>query len=396
MEYNFDEVIVRTGFNSLKWDDAERLFGDKAVLPMWVADMDFKVATPIIDAIKERAEHGIFGYATRSDSYYQAVCDWLAKRHNWPIEKDWVVFSPGVVPALRLILDTFTNPGDKIVVQTPVYTPMFQMIKDNGRFVVENPLVYDPANRHYSMDIEDLRSKIDCSVKLLFLCSPHNPVGRVWTKKELAELADICLENDVLIISDEIHSDLVYAGFKHIPIASLSQEIANLTITCTAPSKTFNLAGLQTSNLIIPNKELRQRYVEKLNSHYLKNTNTFGIVALEAAYREGEEWLDQLIAYLHGNLTYLTRFLQRNIPQIKVIQPEATYLVWLDCRELGLSKVELQQFMLKKAKIAFNHGYIFGQGGEGFVRMNIACPRTILEDALNRLLVAIRDLESLE
>jgi cysteine-S-conjugate beta-lyase len=394
MKYNFDEVIVRTGFNSLKWDDTERLFGDKEILPMWVADMDFKIATPIINAIKERAEHGIFGYATRSDSYYQAVMDWIAKRHNWPIEKDSVVFSPGVVPALKLILETFTSPGDKIVVQTPVYTPMFQMIKDSGRIVVNNPLVYE--NSYYKMDIEDLHSKIDSSVKMLFLCSPHNPVGRVWRESELASLADICVENDVLIISDEIHSDLVYTGFKHIPIASLSQKIANVSITCTAPSKTFNLAGLQTSNLIIPNKELRERYVKTLNSYYLKNINTFGIVALEAAYREGEEWLEQLITYLHGNLTYLTTFLERNIPQIKVIQPEATYLVWLDCRELGLSNVELQQFMLKKAKIGFNQGFIFGECGEGFARMNIACPRTIMQDALNRLLVAIRYLQSIE
>ncbi|MEH7387173.1 MalY/PatB family protein [Bacillus sp. JJ1521] len=389
MKYNFDESIDRLRTNSVKWDEVENLFGDKEILPMWVADMDFKVPQPVIDALQKRVEHGIFGYTIRPDSYYEATVGWMKRRHNWTIEKDWICFTPGVVPALGIIVQNFTNPGDKIVIQQPVYYPFMSVIEKNAREIVNNPLRFE--NGRYYMDFDELEKKIDPSVKMIIISNPHNPVGRVWTKDELTKLGEICLKHNILVVSDEIHSDLIYKGNDHIPFASISEEFAQNSITCTAPSKTFNLAGLQISNIIIPNQELRESFNKALEDRFIGMTNTFGVTALIAAYEEGDEWLDQLIDYLQGNLDFLKKYIKVNIPEVKVIEPEATYLVWLDCRELGLDAKELEHVIQKQGKVAFDEGYIFGKVGEGYTRINIACPRSLLEEGLKRFSQAIKN-----
>ncbi|RFB15014.1 pyridoxal phosphate-dependent aminotransferase [Bacillus sp. HNG] len=388
MKYNFDESINRLQTNSVKWDEVENLFGDKEILPMWVADMDFKSPQPVIEALKKRADHGIYGYTTRPDSYYEATVRWMKRRHKWTIEKDWITFTPGVVPALGIIVQSFTNPGDKIIIQQPVYYPFMSVIEKNGREIVNNPLRLE--NGRYYMDFEDLEKKIDPSVKMIIISNPHNPVGRVWEKDELTKLEEICLKHNILVVSDEIHSDLVYEGNVHTPFASISDEFAGRSITCTAPSKTFNLAGLQTSNMIIPNQELRERFNKALEDRFIGMTNTFGVTALIAAYEEGEEWLDQLLVYLKGNLDFLNDYIKSNIPEVKVIKPDATYLVWLDCRELGLDAKKLEEVIQKQGKVAFDEGYIFGKEGEGFTRINIACPRVLLEEGLKRFSDALK------
>ena len=386
MKYNFDEVIDRTNYHSVKWDDLETTFGavPKDVLPMWVADMEFRSPQPVIEAIKKAAEHGIYGYTSRPDSYYQAIIDWMERRHSWKVKKDWLAFSPGVVPALSFIIRAFTQPGDKVVDQPPVYYPFFRVIENNGCRVVNNPLKF--SNKKYFIDWEDLERKIDDPrVKLLILCSPHNPVGRVWQKEELIILGEICLKHNIIVVSDEIHADILFKGYKHTPFASISPAFAHHSITCTAPSKTFNLAGLQTSTIIIPNKKYYKIYNNILDSLALDENNVFGLVALEAAYRDGEEWLEQLLAYLNENLEFLMKYFRERIPKIKVIKPEGTYLVWLDCRQLGLSTKDLNNFMINKAGVALDGGDWFGTEGKGFMRINIACPRSFLEECLKRI-----------
>jgi len=386
MKYNFDEVIDRTNYHSVKWDELKTKFGDipEDVLPMWIADMEFRSPKPVIEAIKKAAEHGIYGYTSRPDSYYQAIIDWMERRHNWKVKKDWLAYSPGVVPALSLIIRAFCQPGDKVVVQPPVYYPFFRVIENNGCHVVNNPLKL--SNKKYFIDWEDLERKVDDPrVKLLILCSPHNPVGRVWQKEELIILGEICLKHHIIVVSDEIHADILFKGYRHIPFASISPAFAHNSITCTAPSKTFNLAGLQTSTIIIPNKKYYKIYNNILDSLALDENNVFGLVALEAAYRYGEEWLEQLLSYLNENLKFLMRYFKERIPKIKVIKPEGTYLVWLDCRQLGLSTKDLNNFMIEKAGVALDDGYWFGTEGEGFMRINIASPRSFLEEGLKRI-----------
>jgi len=384
MKYDFDEVIDRTNYHSVKWDELETTFGAKDVLPMWIADMEFRSPQPVIEAIKKVNEHGIYGYTSRPLSYYQAIINWMEKRHNWKIKKDWIAYSPGVVPALSLIIRAFCQPGDKVIVQPPVYCPFFRVIENNGCHVVNNPLKL--SNKKYFIDWEDLERKVDDPrVRLLILCSPHNPVGRVWQKEELIILGEICLKHNIIVVSDEIHADILFKGYKHTPFASISPAFAHNSITCTAPSKTFNLAGLQTSTIIIPNKKYYKIYENILDSLALNENNVFGLVALEAAYRDGEEWLEQLLSYLNENLEFLVKYFQEKIPKIKVIKPEGTYLVWLDCRPLGLSAKDLNNFMIKKARVALDDGYWFGIEGKGFMRINIACPRSFLEEGLRRI-----------
>jgi len=393
MRYNFDEVIDRTNYHSVKWDELETTFGaiPKDVLPMWVADMEFRSPKPVIEAIKKANEHGIYGYTSRPLSYYQAIIDWMEKRHNWKVKKDWIAYSPGVVPALSLIVRSFCQPGDKVIVQPPVYYPFFRVIENNGCHVVNNPLKL--SNKKYFIDWEDLERKVDDPrVKLLILCSPHNPVGRVWQKEELIILGEICLKHNIIVVSDEIHADILFKGYRHIPFASISPAFAHNSITCTAPSKTFNLAGLQTSSIIIPNKKYYKIYENILDSLALDENNVFGLVALEAAYRDGEEWLEQLLSYLNENLKFLMKYFKERIPKIKVIKPEGTYLIWLDCRQLGLSAKDLNNFMIKKARVALDDGYWFGTEGKGFMRINIACPRSFLEEGLKRIERAVNSL----
>lgn len=388
MKYNFDEVIDRNNTDSAKWDGINLHYNDKDLLPFWVADMDFQAPQAVIDALVKRAAHGIFGYNIFSDSYKTAVTGWMDKRHGWQIDKDWLVFSPGVVTALSCIIQAYTEPGDKILIQPPVYYPFKSMIEDNGREAVVNPLKLE--NGRYEMDFEDLKNKIDENVKMLMLCNPHNPGGRVWTKEELIELGEICLANNILVLSDDIHHDLVFKKDTYIPFASISEEFAQASITCTAPSKTFNLAGLQASNIIVSNTELRKKLDQVMGRLGLKSANTFGLVATESAYLEGEEWLNQLLIYLQENIDYTTSFIGEHIPTIRVMQPEATYLIWLDCRELGVDVKELNTFLIKEAKVVFNSGDMYGIGGDGFIRVNIACPKSMLEDGLNRLLKGLQ------
>jgi cysteine-S-conjugate beta-lyase len=392
MKYNFDELIDRNNSDSLKWDGIEERLGivEKDLLPMWVADMDFKAPQVVIDAILDKAQHGIFGYSGNFNSYYDSVAEWMKKRHGWTIKKEWIVFSSTIVSALSRIVRTYTKPGDKIIVQTPVFSPFYETINNNGRQVVKNPLKYNGET--YQMDFDDLKKKIDNRVRMIILCSPHNPVGRVWTRKELIKLADICIKNNILLVSDEIHKDLVYKGHSHTVLASISEEIANNSIICTSPHKTFNIAGLEISNIIIPNDKLRNEYKAALEQDGINKPSLLGMIALRAAYQGGEGWLDSLLGYCQENVKYLTEFIDTNIPGLKVVRPEGTFLVWIDCKKLNVKPKDLERQILDIGKLVVNQGYTFGEDGSGFIRLNIACPRTTLEEALKRLERAIKSL----
>jgi cystathionine beta-lyase len=380
--YNFDELVDRTNTNSLKYDGRQMFFGTDDLLPLWVADMDFKTPDFIVEALKDRLEHEVLGYTFRSDSYSDAIIQWLDKRHNWKVKKEWISFSPGVVAGLTLAIDTYSKPGDEIIVQPPVYFPFYDSIKGLGRKMVENPLKL--AGGRYTFDLDDLKQKITANTKMLLLCNPQNPGGMVWTKDELTELATICLENKVLIVSDEIHSDLVFEGHKHIPLPTLSDEIANNCIVCMAGSKTFNIAGLTTSFVVIPNKKLFVRYERTLKVPHLHMGNIFGSIALETAYREGAGWVDQVVDYLQGNYRFLESYLADKLPNIKPMKPEATYLIWLDFSEYQLSDDDLNAKLID-AGVGLNRGVQFGKQGSGFMRINIGCPRATLEQALGRI-----------
>jgi cystathionine beta-lyase len=389
-KYDFDTVIERRHTNSMKWDGNP----DEGILPMWVADMDFAAPPPVVEAIKKRAESGIFGYTVPSTGYHEAICRWLRIRHNTEVKAEWIKFGPGVVPAINMLIRAYTRPGDKVIIQKPVYYPFFPSIENNHCQISDNPLKF--VDGQYFMDFADLEIKAkDPKAKVMILCSPHNPVGRVWSREELTTLGDICLRNNVIVISDEIHHDLIFREYRHTVFASISEAFARNSVVCTAPSKTFNLAGLQTSAIIIPDEGLRALYAEVLESNFLRRPNIFGMVALEAAYRHGEEWLEQLLDYLQENRDYLMEFIARNLPQIKVIKPQGTYLAWMDFRELGLRGKALEDFMLGKAKLWLDEGYIFGSAGDGFERINLACPRATLSRALNQLNSAVGEMVKL-
>jgi cysteine-S-conjugate beta-lyase len=390
MKYNFDKSVDRLGTSSVKWDYLDRTFGNAEVLPLWVADMDFEVPQPVIDAVVKRAQHGIYGYTEKPDSFYSSIAGWMKKRHGWNISSEWISASPGVVPALSFSVLSFTEPGDKVLVQTPVYYPFFSSIEGNDRIIVNNQLKYEKGK--YFMDFEDLEAKLGSGVAAMILCSPHNPIGRVWTREELQRVGELCIKHNVILISDEIHSDLIYSGNIHTPTASISEELAQCTVTCLAPSKTFNIAGLSTSVTIISNEDLHKKYNNTLKRLGLDMSNLFGITALEAAYTHGYEWLDQLLTYLEGNLDFLMDYFESKIPGIKVSKPEGTYLIWLDCRELGMNQKELVSFFINKAQVGLNDGAVFRAGGEGFMRMNIACPRSLLAEALNRIEQAVNNI----
>lgn len=390
-QYDFDIIIDRANTSCEKWDGLKDKFGSSDLHSMWVADMDFKAPPEVIQVLKERVEHGIFGYTGRFEGYHRSVVDWVRRRHGWEIREEWLSYSPGVVPALSMALLAFTQPGDGVIVQPPVYYPFFSVIDGRGRRIIENPLKLE--NGRFSMDLNDLEEKIDPSVKVLFLCNPHNPVGRVWTQEELEKLARICVDNDLLIVSDEIHSDIIYKGAKHIPLASLSEELANRTITCISPSKTFNIAGLSTSVVIIPNRKIRENYNRILGFLHIDSGNVFGTLALEAAYNMGEPWLEELLIYLEENIDYMEDFLAKRIPSIRLIRPEGTYIPLLDCRDLKMTAPELQEFLVKEARIALDGGDWFGTGGEGFARINIATPRKLLQEGLERIEKAVSKLE---
>ena len=388
MKYNFDEIIDRTGTSCVKWDIREMFFKKQDVLPMWVADMDFKTPDFIVDAVKQRAEHPVYGYTIRPESYYTSLINWIDKKHRWKIDKDWVIFSPGIVPAVNMAVMAYTKPGDKIIVQPPVYFPFFGAVKDNGRQLVNNQLKLN--NGRYDMDFEDLEKQIDSRTRMVIISNPHNPGGSAWTKEELTRLGEICIKHNLILISDEIHSDLAIPPNKHTVAANLSKEIAGVTVTMMAPSKTFNLARMASSSVIISNEKLRNDFQIMLDRVHVGMGNLFGMVASEAAYTHGEEWLNQMLTYVKGNIDFMEEYISKNIPKVKMIRPEATYMVWLDFRELAMDNDTLKQFIIERAGLGLNDGPVFGPGGEGFQRINLACPRAYVEEAMNRLENAIK------
>ncbi len=384
MPVDFDAVPNRRGTNCFKYDFAREMGMPEDVLPLWVADMDFPTAPAVLERLHALAEHGIFGYTGVKDAYFSAVHNWYAQRFGWETQRSWLVTTPGVVFAIAIAIRAFTQKGDAILIQQPVYYPFANKITENDRQLVVNPLVLKDGR--YEMDFADMERKIvDNHVKMLLLCSPHNPVGRVWTKEELLRVGEICQKHGVLVVSDEIHADFTYAGHTHRVFASVKSEFADFTITCTAPSKTFNLAGLQNSNIFIPNRQLRHAYKKELSACGCGGTNCMGMAACQAAYEEGADWLEQLKQYLAGNLAYIRQFLREKLPDIALIEPEGTYLVWLDLRKLGLTEQQQRQLIVQDAKLWLDTGTLFGQGGEGFERINIACPRATIEQAMQRL-----------
>ena len=385
MKYDFDEIIPRRGTNSYKWDSA----GDADILPMWVADMDFRTAPPVVEALRKRVEHGIFGYVRVPDAYYAAVTNWFARRHEWQIEKEWIIYTTGVVPALSAVINAQTAPRDKVMVQTPVYNCFFSSIRNNGCGMITNPLIY--RNGTYQIDFADLEQKAaDPNVKVLLLCNPHNPAGRVWTKEEHTRIGDICIRNNVWVVADEIHCELVFPGHTYIPFASISQEFLMHSVTCTSPSKAFNLAGLQIANIISADTDIRTKIDKAININEVCDVNPFGVEALMAAYNDSEEWLEELKQYLFANYNYLRAYFAECLPEFPVSMLEGTYLVWVDCSVLNQSSDETVKTLLEKEKLWVNEGGLYGEAGKGFIRINIACPRQQLIEGLNRLRRALK------
>lgn len=384
MPYDFDTVIERKNTDSLKYDFAARRGKPEDILPLWVADMDFKTPPCIIEALAEKNRHGVFGYSDTGSEYTKVLKDWFSRRFGWHIEPDWLVKTPGIVTAVFIAVRALTQPEDAVIIQQPVYYPFSSAVTSTSRRLVVNRLVIE--NGRYRIDFKDFEKKIkDNHVKMFILCSPHNPVGRVWDKDELERMGDICLRHGVTVISDEIHADFVYPGHRHLVFADLKPEFKDITVTCTAPSKTFNLAGLQISNTFIPNPNLRNAFEREYSSCGLSQIGIMGIVACKAAYSGGEDWLEELKEYLYGNLGFLRDFLARELPQIRLVEPDGTYLAWLDFRESGIPAGELDDFIIQKAGLWLDDGAMFGAGGEGFQRINIACPRETLKQAMEKL-----------
>lgn len=387
--YDFDKIIDRRNTNSLKHDFVVERGRPADVLPLWVADMDFPAPDGVLRALHAAVDHGIFGYSDVKEDYYRALETWFKERFDWAVQPQWLVKTPGVVYALAVAVQSLTGPGDAVLVQPPVYYPFFSVIRDNGRRVVENPLVYE--NGGYAIDFEDFERKIiEEKVRLFLLCSPHNPVGRVWSREELRRLGQICDRHGVFVISDEIHCDFAFPEYPHTSFLKANPELAERTIVCTAPSKTFNLAGLQVSNLWIPSKEARAAFLAGIDRSGYSQLNTLGLVACQAAYEEGGEWLDQCKAYLRGNLDLVREFLRERLPEIKLVEPQGCYFAWLDCSGLGLDKRPLNELIIQKARLWLDGGHIFGGGAEQFQRVVLASPRAVIRQALEQLEKAVR------
>ena len=379
MKYDFDEIISRRNTNSYKWDSVE----DSSVLPMWVADMDFRTAPVIIERLQRRVTHGIFGYTRVPEEYYQAVIAWFERRHAWKIDRQWMIYTSGVVPAVSAVIKALTRAGDKILVQTPVYNCFFSSIRNNECEVISSPLIY--ADNTYRMDYEDFERKAsDPRTKVFLLCNPHNPAGRVWTKEELTRIGDICLRHNVTVISDEIHCELVYQGYTYTPFASISEQFLRHSVTCISPSKSFNIAGLQIANIVSADEGMRCKIDKAININEVCDVNPFGVEATIAAYNEGEEWLMQLLDYLKGNYECMANFCLNYLPEFPLTVLEGTYLVWMDCSCLKIPSEELEHRMVKEAKLWLNAGTMYGKEGEGFMRWNIACPRSVMLNGLER------------
>ena len=388
---DFDTVVDRRNTYSLKYDFAAKRNMPEDLMPLWVADMDFKVSSYIQEALLKQTEHGIFGYSEVQEEYFQVVKQWMERHYEWEIESRWLVKTPGVVFALAMAVKAFTQEGDGVLIQQPVYYPFSEVIVDNGRKVVSNTLVQDEAGR-YVIDFQDFEEKIvKEKIKLFFLCNPHNPVGSVWSREELERLGDICCRHHVIVVSDEIHGDFVFSG-KHHVFASLKEEYKEISIVATSPSKTFNIAGLQVSNILIPNQELKRKFQKQIDAAGYSQLNVMGLVATKAAYEYGDEWYEAMYQYVKENIAYTKQFIEEKLPQVRLAENQGTYLLWLDFRELKLSEIELEELIIKKAKLWLDSGRIFGTAGKGFQRINVACPRKVLTEALTRLELAVKSL----
>jgi cystathionine beta-lyase len=398
MKYDFERVCDRTNTDCVKWDAVPAMFGRKDIIPMWVADMDFPVAPPIVEALKKRIGHEFYGYTLPGTGVIDAVVERMQRKFNWKIEREWVVLTPGVVPALNIAVRAFTHPGDEVILQEPVYFPFFSAVTSNGCQISNNELKLEGGR--YEMDYADLENRFHARagaiptpnrVKAIIFCNPHNPIGRLWNKDEITRMGEVVIRHGAVVISDEIHSEILFKGSRHTPFASISEEFEQNCVVCMAPSKTFNLAGLEASSIIIPNKQLRDEFVAA-RAGALPGPNLFGLTAMEAAYRLGDEWLEQLLECLQGNLDFTIEYFEKKIPEIKAIRPQGTYLVWLDCRGLGKDDAGLRSFMREKAGVGLDDGFLFGAAGSGFQRMNIACPRAILKEALGKIETAVNNL----
>ncbi|MBP6230369.1 MAG: PatB family C-S lyase [Paludibacteraceae bacterium] len=386
-QYNFDEEVDRTNTSAYKWVLMEKFFGTNEGIPLWVADMDFRTPDVILEAIEEICRKGVLGYTLPSDTYTQSIANWLVYKHQWTVKQDAISFTPGVLTGLAMAIQAFSNKGDKILVQPPIYPPFLSLPEEHDRELVINALQFD--GKQFDIDFEDFEQKLASGVKLFILCHPHNPGGRVWMTEELRRMADLCIKYNTLIISDEIHADLMLWGKQHTPIAKLSDAIAQHTITFMAPSKTFNIPGLASAFFVAENPALFSGMQREINRFHVKNGNVFGCLATEVAYNKGKEWLPQAVSYIENNILFVRDFFAQHIPSIQVVVPEASFLIWLDCRQLGMTSSELKDFMVHKAKVIMNDGATFGQGGEGFQRINVACPRSVLEKALYQIKQAI-------
>lgn len=385
---NFDEHVDRRNTDCIKYDFARRKGFPEDILPLWIADMDFKTSSYIEDALVERAKQAIFGYSEVQTPYFNAVSNWMKTHHNWEVKERWLVKTPGVVFALAMAVKAFTKPGDSVIIQSPVYYPFSAVVTENGRNLVSSDLSFGNDNR-YHMDYKDFEKKIvENDVKLFLLCNPHNPVGRVWTREELEKIGDICLKHNVLVVSDEIHADFVFKG-EHQVFAAIKKEYEDITVTCTAPSKTFNLAGLSLSNIFIPNRKLKHRLKDQMSAAGTGSMGVMGLVACKAAYEKGEEWYQAMKSYVWENIEFTKQYVEENLPEVKMIDHEGTYLVWLDFRDTGLGVDELEDVIIHKAKLWLDSGKIFGKSGEGFQRINVACPRSTVKEALDRIKAAL-------
>ncbi|WP_294705248.1 MalY/PatB family protein [uncultured Fusobacterium sp.] len=393
MKYNFNEKIDRSENHSAKWAEMEMKFGRKDLTPMWVADMDIKAAPEIVEAMKKKVEQEIFGYVYRPDSYYESAANWLKKRFGYKISPSTLIHSPGVVPSMSILVKMLTKETDRILIQSPVYPPFAAAVKDNGRKLIENNLIKDEKG-YYTIDFEDLENKLALEdVTLFILCNPHNPVGRVWRREELEKMGELCKKHNVRILADEIWRDLIMPGYKHIPMASINKEIEDITITLFSPTKSFNLAGLQASFATFPRAEERKEFDDILGQMDVKRNNPFSLVAFETAYEKCENWLEQLIEHIDGNMQYVIDFINERLPMIKTVKPEGTYLMWLDFNNIGIAQDKIQEFLINEAKVAMNDGGTFGENGKGFARMNVACPRYMVEEAMEKIEKAIKNLK---
>jgi cystathionine beta-lyase len=386
MTFNFDRIIDRSHTHSYKWDQSEKLFGNKEILPLWVADMDFESPPAVQAALQQRVSKGIYGYTIKSETYTNAIVQWFKRRHEWVIKPQWITDSPGIVTSLSLAVELYSEPGSSVIVQSPVYYPFYDVIRMNNREVAINPLLIH--NGRYEMDYAQLEQLMINGSKLLLLCSPHNPGGRVWERDELLQLGALCIQYGVTVISDEIHCDLILPGHKHTPFASLSEEIADITLTCLAATKTFNLPGLQTSYIVASNSDIKRKFDYRLKTLSLHMAHYLSQDAVQAAYETGDEWLDELLVYIEGNVQLTMSYLEQHLPDVKPMRPDGTYMIWVDCRGLGLTVSELKELMFQKAGVAFSEGSVFGIEGQGWLRINLACPRSYLQTALERFCLA--------